>query len=435
MNLCFRVAEIEKGYGKRDLSKLTKKQITDKNGHLKNVYVKNGEDVEQGKGKAAEPSNTSKDGRFTVGDIVTFESGGEERTGKVLGGKGDVVQIDGQGNSSGIRYTVNVSDVKDKVTNADGTIPASKFNANDYKKAFTDPKCTNNVEGIQYVYSLLGEEGKRTQAEVESKLNAQTKRMKSGDTLTRNMKDGKLTPERQKLHDEIIKSILTEDVVEACKPKNGEKPKFVMFGGRGGSGKSWFTDKKRAAAEGRKVMFEGIQAATGKDENGNITELKQDFDKNANNFLILDADAIKNSLPEFEGWNAGEVHEESSILMKTIKKLAMNLGLNVIIDGTMNYNSKKPDKVRNDMLEAKDKGYGLEAHYMFLPLQDSCIRAFNRFKTRKGDYSGRLVPTDIMLAMQDNEKSFDSVKDIVDDWSFRDNQGTSGPKLISKKGL
>ena len=34
-------------------------------------------------------------------------------------------------------------------------------------------------------------------------------------------------------------------------------------------------------------------------------------------------------------------------------------------------------------------------------------------KTKKGDYSGRFVPTDILLSMQDNEKSFDSVKDIL----------------------
>lgn len=34
---------IEKGYGKKDLSKLTKKQITDKNGHKRTVYVRNGE--------------------------------------------------------------------------------------------------------------------------------------------------------------------------------------------------------------------------------------------------------------------------------------------------------------------------------------------------------------------------------------------------------
>lgn len=34
---------LEKGFGKKDLSKLTKKQITDKNGHKRTVYVRNGE--------------------------------------------------------------------------------------------------------------------------------------------------------------------------------------------------------------------------------------------------------------------------------------------------------------------------------------------------------------------------------------------------------
>ena len=183
-----------------------------------------------------------------------------------------------------------------------------------------------------------------------------------------------------------------------------------MFGGRGGSGKSWFTDKERAAKEGREVMF------------------------NSDKFLILDADEIKKALPEFKGWNAGEVHEESSYLMKEIKKRAMANGLNIIIDGTMNFNPKKPDKVRNEMLEARSKGYILEAHYMFTPIQKSCINAMNRFKTNNNDYSGRLVPTDILLGMQDNEKSFDSVKDIVDDWTFRDNQNFEA-KLISRKGL
>ena len=43
---------LEKGFGKRDLSKLTKKKITDKNGHSRTVYVRNGEqpaDVKQPK--------------------------------------------------------------------------------------------------------------------------------------------------------------------------------------------------------------------------------------------------------------------------------------------------------------------------------------------------------------------------------------------------
>lgn len=411
MRLCFNVAELEKAFGKKDISKLTQKLITDRNGHQRKVYVKNGEDVANPKRKAsAEENNTSKDGRFTVGDVVSFTSHGKELQGKVLGGKGDSVVIDGGGEAKGIRYTVSASDVKDKVQNADGTIPASKFNANDYKKSFTDPKCTNDADGIKYVYSLLGEEGKNTQAMVEKKLLEQVHSMKHGDTQTRNMVNGKWTAEREKLHKEIISKILTPEKVKACKPKNGEKPKFVMFGGRGGSGKSWFTDKERAKTEGRQVMFD------------------------SDNYLILDADEIKKTIPEFKGWNAGEVHEESSYLNNKIKSMAMSLGLNIIIDGTMNYNPKKPDKVKAEMLDAKSKGYSLEAHYMFTPIQKSCVNAMNRFKTKKGDYSGRLVPTDILLGMQDNEKSFDSVKDIVDDWSFRDNQNFEA-KVISRKGV
>ena len=180
-------------------------------------------------------------------------------------------------------------------------------------------------------------------------------------------------------------------------------------------------------------MFNGIKAAGKYDkQTGKFVFEAQDFDKNVSNFLILDADEIKNAIPEFQMWNAGEVHEESSDLMKMIKKQAMEMGLNIIIDGTMAYNSKKPDKVKNEMLAAKDMGYSTEAHYMFSPIQKSCINAMTRFR-HGGDFKGRLVPTDILLAMQDNEKSFDSVKDIVDDWSFRDNQNFEA-KLISRKG-
>lgn len=446
---------IEKSFGHRDLSKLTKKQITDKNGHKRNVYVRNGEEINNNHGGTTEESNTSKDGHFTVGDVVSFMSHGEEKQGKCVAGKGDTIIIDGIGESSGIRYTVKVSDVKEKTQNADGTIPASSFNASDYKNRFADPKMTNNAEGVQHLYSLLDNvkdrngkmlNGREIQAMVEKKLNEQTHRMKYGDTRIRNMHDikydengkfksGIYNDDRVAMHDEVISKIFTPEVIAACKPKNGEKPKFVMFGGRGGSGKSWFTDKERAKAEGREVMFNGIKAAGKRDkQTGEFIFEKQDFDKNASNFLILDADEIKNTIPEFQMWNAGEVHEESSDLMKRIKTIAMAMGLNVIVDGTMAYNSKKPDKVKNEMLAAKDMGYSTEAHYIFSPIQKSCINAMTRFRTKNGDYSGRLVPTDILLAMQDNEKSFDSVKDIVDDWSFRDNQNFEA-KLISKKGI
>ena len=409
----------EKSFGHRDFSKLTKKQITDKNGHSRNVWVRAGEEQRAKRRKFSETEEPKNSFSHMVGEEIEFNYGGNRLSGYITaGGKDGVTVQDKNGGSYKVRY----GNIVGKTKNADGTIPAKRFNAADYKKSFTDSKCTNNAEGVKYVYSLLGSDGSETQAQVEMKLNKQAHRMKRGDTRIRNMHDivfdangnfvsGKWNLDREKLHNEIVAKILSPEKIRACKPENGEKPKFIMFGGRGGSGKSWFTDKKRAADENRKVMF--------------------DSDK----FLVLDADALKESIPEYEGWHAGEVHEESSYLNKKLKDRAMSLGLNIIIDGTMNYNPKKPDKVRNEMLAAKEKGYSLEAHYMFLPLQDSCVRAFSRFKTKKGDYSGRLVPTDIMLNMQDNEKSFDSVKDIVDDWSFRDNRGNSGPKLVSKKGL
>lgn len=418
---------IKKAFGKRDLAKLRKEIITDKNGHKKTVYKKvdkkdDKHHTTQKKDSDVKSNTGTSKYSGSVGDLVNFtvnDSAGERilRDGRIAAIGNDGVIIRRQG----VEYRVLNKDIGRKQRNSDGTIPASAFNANDYKKSFTDPKCTNDADGIKYIYSLLGEEGRTTQAMVEKKLNEQSHRMKYGDTQIRNMhnivydengkfKSGEWNDDRKKLHDSIIRKILAPEKVAACIPNNGEKPTFVMFGGRGGSGKSWFTDKERAAKEGREVMF------------------------NSDKFLILDADEIKKALPEFKGWNAGEVHEESSYLMKEIKKRAMANGLNIIIDGTMNFNPKKPDKVRNEMLEARSKGYILEAHYMFTPIQKSCINAMNRFKTNNNDYSGRLVPTDILLGMQDNEKSFDSVKDIVDDWTFRDNQNFEA-KLISRKGL
>lgn len=418
---------MQKAFGKQDLAKLRKEIITDKNGHKKTVYKKvdkkdDKHHTTQKKDSDVKSNTGTSKYSGSVGDLVNFtvnDSAGERilSDGRIAAIGNDGVIIRRQG----VEYRVLNKDIGRKQRNSDGTIPASAFNANDYKKSFTDPKCTNDADGIKYIYSLLGEEGRTTQAMVEKKLNEQSHRMKYGDTQIRNMhnivydengkfKSGEWNDDRKKLHDSIIRKILAPEKVAACIPNNGEKPKFVMFGGRGGSGKSWFTDKERAAKEGREVMF------------------------NSDKFLILDADEIKKALPEFNGWNAGEVHEESSYLMKEIKKRAMANGLNIIIDGTMNFNPKKPDKVRNEMLEARSKGYILEAHYMFTPIQKSCINAMNRFKTNNNDYSGRLVPTDILLGMQDNEKSFDSVKDIVDDWTFRDNQNFEA-KLISRKGL
>ena len=56
---------IEKGYGKKDLSKLTKKKITDKNGHTRTVYGRNGEQpAEMKQPKAQEGLSDEKRAKY-----------------------------------------------------------------------------------------------------------------------------------------------------------------------------------------------------------------------------------------------------------------------------------------------------------------------------------------------------------------------------------
>lgn len=372
------------------------------------------------KGKTATVVNAASN--FNAGQEVEFQYGGNKLSGKITAKGKDGVTIHDKDDNI---YHVNYNTIGKTTKNADGTIPADSFNADDYKKSFTDPKATKDAEGIRYIYESLGEVGKEAEAHTIEKMEALNKRMqKTGGTdfeYTVDKERKIYTRERQALHEEIMNRYLSEEKIKAAKPPKGEKPKFIMFGGRGGSGKSWFTDPERKAGNGWDIKFDESK------------------------FIKIDADEIKSFLkPPYEGWNAGEVHEESSHIKKMIQAKAKELGLNIIIDGTMAWSPKgDSNKVRNEMLEFKEAGYSLEAHYMFVPVQESTKRAIFRFAHKnkdetsadygKYDYKGRLVPMDILLGMQDNEKSFDSVKDICDNWSFSDNQGKE-PKLISQKG-
>jgi SPP1 gp7 family putative phage head morphogenesis protein len=207
--------------------------------------------------------------------------------------------------------------------------------------------------------------------------------------------DGIYTPERQKLHEEIMEKIFKpEDVMNAL-PAEGEQPTFVILGGRGGSGKSGFTD-------------------------GKIKE----FD--ASKFLTLDSDAIKGMLPGYEGWNAAVFHEESSYLFERATRIAADLNVNFISDATL-----KSMKIIDTMEDLIERGYRTEAHYMFLPPQDAATRALGRYLKSGPDDRGRLVPVDIILKNTQNERNFDTIKGMVDRWSAYDNQGAF-PTLIGR---
>lgn len=145
-------------------------------------------------------------------------------------------------------------------------------------------------------------------------------------------------------------------------------------------------------------------------------------------FIVLDADEIKKALPEYEGWNAHQVHEESSDIFEEITNLAQNLELNLCHDATMKTTKKAVDLVKR----FKAAGYRTEAHYMHLPRQEAAKRAVKRFLD--GGEKGRYVPVEVVLSNTSNEASFDAVKALVDRWSFRDNNVPKGspPILISE---
>ena len=91
-------AEMEKAFGKKDLSKLRKEIITDKNGHRKTVYKKI-DKPEEGKNKgAAAPKEEEKHSyAHTTGDHIVFNNGGVDMTGEIVGVGRDGVTVKGRG--------------------------------------------------------------------------------------------------------------------------------------------------------------------------------------------------------------------------------------------------------------------------------------------------------------------------------------------------
>lgn len=198
-------------------------------------------------------------------------------------------------------------------------------------------------------------------------------------------------PERQKVHEAILHKIF--DGYEA---KVSQHPAFIMLGGRPGSGKS--------------SHFEG-----------------EVYD--SEHYVRIDVDQIRSMLPEYEGYNAAFLKKESTDIVERALQKAVDLRVNVVLDFTM-----------RDMLVSKSRlqqfkmaGYRTEAHYLFVPRQETAKRALARFLNQP---NGRYVSLQKILNKQEGIKNFDLIKDLVDAWSFSDNNvpyGTS-PKLIARKG-
>lgn len=384
---------------------LTKKQITDKAGHQITRWVKTSAPApsnDNGPGRDPDPNDArgSQAGYGThdiqPGARVKFAAGEHKGEGEVTAvGKHGVTAKDSTGREHQVHHheithykpspEQKKPDVQSTVLGDQKPIPAESFKASDYAKGHDQADVTPESILAQFP------------PDTGERIAAAQERLKGiEDTLGQFKKDGKWSAQREVLHHKIIGELLSPDAVKRATPAPGEKPAFIILGGRGGSGKSSFA--------------------------GTVYDPQKS--------IVLDADHIKGMIPEYEGWNAAQVHEESGEIFDKVVELARALELNVVLDKTM----KTAKSAIADVQAFKDAGYRTEAHYMHLPRQEAAKRAVGRFLG--GGEKGRYVPVEVVLSNTTNEDAFDQVKGMVDAWSFRDNNVPKGSKpiLISQSG-
>jgi len=210
--------------------------------------------------------------------------------------------------------------------------------------------------------------------------------------------DGTYTPERAQLHKEILRKLFTPEAVQGATPAPGQRPTMTVLGGRGGSGKSFITGA--------------------------------DGPVSRKNTIVVDSDAFKQQLPEYEGWNAGLVHEESSHIADMAAQIAKQKGLNVAFDQTMKSGTSALRRI--DQFQDTHDVHGI---YMHSTPEIAADRAMGRFA--KGGVSdkgtGRFVPPEYILGSYGNEKNFDDIIPRLKRWTLYDNNGERGsPKKVAE---
>jgi 8-oxo-dGTP pyrophosphatase MutT (NUDIX family)/predicted ABC-type ATPase len=206
--------------------------------------------------------------------------------------------------------------------------------------------------------------------------------------------DGTYTPEREQVHQGIVRSYFDPLKVRRAMPKSGQQPTVTILGGRGGSGKSWFT------SEGGPV--------------------------DRSSAMYINSDDILEQLPGYEGWNAAKYHEEASHVANMIEQQARRLGLNVIHDATL----RSPGSSAKRIAEYRKRGYRVAMHYVDVTPHTSAVRALNRFMK-----TGRYVDPAYVLGSTTNMDSFRQLAPSADDWALWSNEaeGQPQPTLVERK--
>lgn len=232
-------------------------------------------------------------------------------------------------------------------------------------------------------------------ARVQAKLAASTATNAAVADGGHVLPNGEYTAARQQIHEAILKSVFNANAVANATPTNGANAVLSVIGGRGGSGKSFITK-----------------------EGGPVDSAKS---------ILLDSDKFKAALPEYEGWNAANLHEEADMLLHKADTMATALGVNVTHDATL----KSEGSSTARQAGYKAAGYDVNGYYVYASPETAVGRALGRFV--RGGEKGRFVPPEVILGNTKNEANFDKMKPSFKRWQVYNNNGKS-PVLAGEGG-
>lgn len=218
-------------------------------------------------------------------------------------------------------------------------------------------------------------------------------------------KNGNFTPERQRVHTEIIQNMLDGKIPQP----EGERVVTILGGGPA-SGKSSLRKMAEAAMP----------------ENSSVG---------------IDPDEMKAALPGYEDLAvrstkaAGIYHEESSALAKSLYSSVLDSGLNAVYDGTGDGSVKSLKKKIDQAHAAGCKAVG---SYMTLDIDEAIKRNRARYEHAKAEYDAgkskippRLVADDVVRAIHGavTDTSIACAK-YFDEFKLYDNSGPKGSKPV-----
>ncbi|MBR30684.1 MAG: hypothetical protein CMN77_05185 [Spirochaetaceae bacterium] len=345
---------------------LVRKVITNKKGRRQTVYV----NPEQEKSKAKAPGKSDTDSKKSTGDREAGSSSSDQ----------SVRSKQSQSRNDG-------SDKSGKAKKGTGKKPRERK----YKD-----------QGVNQIWAPADVESAKAQAFYNIVTNPNI-----GDPIPRPGRWNEGIPEG--MPSETWEEHFTGHPDEGGEPKESREFLHNLI-------KQRFLEGKPTVPSGEKpvaIMMMGGPAS------GKSTMVKSAGLGSMEDFVVADADAVKNLIPEYRvGVNnrlkkaAEMAHEESSYLVKQIREEAINARKNLVIDGT----GSKTASYEKNIQKLRDQGYEIKLMMADTPMDVALDRAKQR--ARK---TGRYVPDGVLKgAYAGIPSGFQKIAEMVDSAAIYD---------------